>query len=128
MSSNANTSESWGSIIGGLIVLFFFGWLIVAYVFPDNWQIKYAILYLAPYTQVQIVDRPTSCDFLRAPIGQKACHVEKVVATVRWRKSEDGKSMVSYDEGQSWSVGTPQPNVQPPTTFVYVSWTKKDDP
>jgi hypothetical protein len=85
-------------------------------------------------------DEPTSihhnaisggCAFLSSPLGEKYCHNERQVSTRRWATSTTGNPIVSYDDGKTWSVFTPDatatvPKV-PTVQEVHISWKKIDD-
>jgi len=117
----------------GLVQLF---WATVSVVMlwwltPD-WKIKYTLWYNVSSDRVNIEIRPTECDWGRAPLGYKACYYEKIVSTVQWATSRTGNPIISYDEGKTWSVFSPDAGVTVPKSprvqNVNVSWQKKDDP
>jgi hypothetical protein len=122
----AKQFDGCGTLIGGLIFLWLC-WLALSYLLPE-WRIKYALRYQTPYDHVTIQDQPTSCDFLRAPIGEKGCHFEKVISTARWAKSATGTAIVSNDDGKTWRFADPPPNTRIPTTFIWVEWNKVEEP
>lgn len=115
-----------GEAIGGLIFLGLI-WLALSYLLPE-WRIKYALRYVTSYEHVFIDERPTSCDFFRAPIGEKACHFEKSISTAKWEKSTTGEAIVSNDDGKTWRTLSPPEHTKIPTTFVFVEWNKVNDP
>lgn len=114
--------------IGIIIVLGVIFWWI-----DDAWHAKwrYAWTYGVSSDKVQIEDRPHDCAFLAAPLGEKYCHYERIVSTVRWATSTQGLPIVSYDEGKTWSIFTPPTGEMIPTSStiesVDVGWNKKDD-
>ena len=112
----------------GLCVIAFLGWLTVAFIFPDNSELKYAFLYRTSLANVALLDRPTDCDWDRAPLGNKACHYKKSVSTRQWAKSTEGKPIVSDDNGKTWTQSTPDSWVNVPSKYVFVSWDKIEDP
>ena len=59
---------------------------------------------------------------MSAPLGDKHCHYDKEVITVRVRNGQSGERMVSYDEGKTW--GRADTSVR---ANVIVSWTKIQD-
>jgi hypothetical protein len=71
---------------------------------------------------VAIDRKPHNCEFMTAPIGEKHCHYEREIATVRVSKNRENEAIVSYDEGKSWyraeSATSPQ---------ILVSWRRVDD-
>lgn len=101
---------------------------------PDGWRIKYVIRYLTPYEHISIEERPTLCDWSRAPLGNKACHYEKNIRSVMWDKSKDGMAISSDDEGitwkKTWIEGTPADvlGAKLPLKNIIVSWTRVEEP
>jgi hypothetical protein len=43
-------------------------------------KLWYSLKYDCDYKNVTVVKRPSDCDWLRAPIGAKGCHYNKIVA------------------------------------------------
>jgi hypothetical protein len=68
--------------------------------------------------------KPHDCDFLKAPIGEKNCSFEPEVSTVRTAISTEGKPIVSFDEGQHWTLDDSSPPTKPSVT---VYWKKIDE-
>lgn len=66
--------------------------------------------------------RPHDCEFMTAPLGEKHCHYNKEVATVRVRKAQSGGRVISYDEGKTWELA-----VAVTRSTVLVSWRKIED-
>ena len=99
----------------------------------DIWHAKwrYALANGISSDKVTIAPRPHDCAFLAAPLGEKYCHYERDVMTVRWSTSTEGKPIVSWDEGKTWNVFTPEVgNTVPRFSAVHemiISWTKVDD-
>jgi hypothetical protein len=54
----------------------------VWWLLPDTWRIKYAAEYMVQTDQVEIDNRPYNCEWGSAPLGNKHCHYEKMVAEV----------------------------------------------
>jgi len=98
-------------------------------VWHSKW--RYALQYNVNATEVQHQNQPHDCEFLTAPLGEKHCHYEPSVSTLRWATSTTGLPIASVDEGKTWETFTPDANVTVPTNSrvekVYVSWEKKDD-
>jgi hypothetical protein len=65
---------------------------------PDT--IKYGLLYQIGRSNVHVEKKPSDCEWGHAPIGDKGCHYEKQVSTVRWATSTTGLPIVSLDEGK----------------------------
>jgi len=113
----------------GVIVIGVFLWSLPGMVWHSKW--RYAGAYGVTLDKVHIDKHPHDCAFLAAPLGEKYCHYERTVSTVRWATSTTGQPIVSYDDGKTWSVFEPNANVYVPKIStveeVYVSWEKKDD-
>jgi hypothetical protein len=69
-------------------------------------------------------NEPRGCDWLKAPIGDKDCHYEIQVSTVRTAFDAHGKPIVSFDEGATW---LPNDAVPPAKSEVVLPWKKSDD-
>lgn len=100
---------------------------------PDDWRLRYAVMYRVPITSVVVEDKPKSCNWGRAPIGDKGCHYEAITWITRWSTSANGKPIVSYNDGETWdefSVGedTPKAALDRPSELVEVSWKRIVDP
>lgn len=66
--------------------------------------------------RIQIEPKPTDCDFMRAPLGEKGCHYDETVTAYNAegdvvggdnapRYSNDtktGKPIISWDNGKTW--------------------------
>ena len=122
--------EKWSTLQGiGVIIVLAFVWSWI----DDGWHAKwrYAMAYNLSSDKVEIADKPHDCAFLAAPLGEKYCHYERDVSTIRWATSTQGLPIVSYDEGKTWSMFTPPDGATVPKSStvesVYVSWDKKDD-
>ncbi len=133
-------NSKWWHEIGEVLYLFIFlgaVYFVVAYLFPDEWRIKWAARYGVAFTKVTVQDKPTLCDWGHAPLGNKSCHYERIVSRKVVTLSTQGKPIVSYDDGKTWQ--------KPPfdyseselaelrldrqrAEFVHVSWEKKEDP
>ena len=77
---------------------------------------------VATYEQVKVNPRPHNCEWWTAPLGDKNCHYDPVVRSVRTSVTEKGDPLVSYDEGK-----TSQLNTSNETPGVYVSWEKVEE-
>ena len=88
----------------------------------------YAFKYGVPQDKVTINDAPLDCNWLYSPLGNKGCHYEKRVSTLRWSMSITNEPIVSYDEGKTWNVFTPDATDRVPSTpavvSVWVGWEK----
>jgi hypothetical protein len=92
---------------------------------------RYALSYGVTSDKVQINSHPHDCAFLAPPLGDKYCHYERVVSTLRWATSTTGHPIVSYDEGKTWNEFSPDANTTVPqfntVEQVYINWEKKED-
>jgi hypothetical protein len=115
------------------MILAMFGWLIVSSWVGAAWHSKcrYAVQYGVSFDKIDISDKPHDCAFLAAPLGEKYCHYERVVSTIRWATSTAGQPISSWDDGATWSpfvpdAGTAVPQY-PTVENVFVRWEKTDD-
>jgi hypothetical protein len=120
----------WPSIAWvGLILIYMLFESLLGQAWHAKW--RYALAYAVSSDKVHIDNHPHDCAFLAAPLGEKYCHYERTVSTVRWSTSTTGYPIVSYDDGKTWSVFEPDPTVYVPKIStvegVYVSWEKKDE-
>jgi hypothetical protein len=80
--------------------------------------------------KVTVADKPHDCNFLAAPLGAKYCEYERSVLVVRWATSTSGTPIISYDDGKTWSVFTPEAGMTVPRQStvkeVDISWSKKE--
>jgi hypothetical protein len=92
---------------------------------------RYAVEYSLSTEKIQVDTAPHDCGFLTAPIGEKYCHYERVVSTVRWATSTQGLPIISFDEGKTWNVFAPDAGEHAPqystVKEVSISWVKKND-
>jgi hypothetical protein len=72
--------------------------------------------------QIIVMPKPHDCAWGTAPIGEKNCHYEKQVGTVRVRPGANGGKVVSTDDGASWEATVPQDK-----SGVIVTWTRIED-
>jgi hypothetical protein len=115
------------SIIGVVIVISLWS------VLSDAWHSKYryALWYGIGTEKVYLETRPHDCAFLAAPLGEKYCHYDSSVSTVRWATSQTGNAILSNDEGKTWTTFSPDPGIVVPqhstVEAVYITWDKKED-
>jgi hypothetical protein len=99
--------------------------------FVKHSKLRYALEFSVPRKSVLVEKKPHDCAFLAPPLGEKYCHHDRVVSTVRWATSTTGNPIASYDEGETWTTFTPETgDVVPQSStveIVNVSWEKKDD-
>jgi hypothetical protein len=99
-----------------------------------TWHAKwrYALSYGVSSDKVLVDNHPHGCAFLAAPLGEKYCHYDREVSTLRWGTSTTGNRLVSYDEGKTWSVVESDPTVTnwPQYNTVeaaYINWKKIEE-
>jgi hypothetical protein len=96
----------------------------------DIWHAKwrYGLSYNVSSDKVIVDEHPHDCAFLAAPVGEKYCRYEREVSTLRWSTSLTGNPLVSYDDGKTWNVFTPDSTDTvpkfPTVEQVRISWTK----
>jgi len=92
---------------------------------------RYAWTYELSNDRILISDEPHDCAFLAAPLGDKYCHYERKVSTLRRATSTTGNPIQSSDDGKTWTAFEPEPNERVPkystVEYVFVIWEKKDD-
>jgi hypothetical protein len=92
---------------------------------------RYALQYSLSSDKIYAGTAPHDCGFLTAPIGEKYCHYERVISTTRWATSTQGLPIISWDEGKTWNVFSPDAGEHAPqystVKEVSISWVKKDD-
>jgi len=109
-------------------------WMVVAYWLIRlgylGWyhEYRFAFWYDTPIAQVFKEKEPHDCEWIAAPLGDKNCHYDAVVSTVRVRVrvsdlAKPGQE-VSYDEGATW---VPDESVPPAAKAVYLMWKKIAD-
>jgi len=67
----------------GASILWFFlfcwgAWVLLS----DAWyrKIRYSMQYEVDYDHVFVNDEPTDCNFMRAPLGTKGCHYDRILS------------------------------------------------
>ena len=119
--NRSNLSWVWVVIIVWLVVtgianLWYSKW-------RDSWW------YNVGSDQITVAKKPTDCDFLHAPLGNKGCRYERQVAMIQvktkyvdmWRGSVN---YVSFDEGKTWTEDNSAPPRKPQ---VVISWEKVEE-
>jgi len=119
--------EKWSALQSfGVVVVGLWIWFLLGDIWHAKW--RYAAHYNVSSDKVLIDDYPHDCAFLTAPLGEKYCHYERVVSTLRWATSMSGNPIVSYDEGNTWSAFTPNATATvpkaPTVEEVHISWKK----
>jgi hypothetical protein len=124
----------WGLVVLGVLGLIVWG------VLPDRWtdKIKYSMEYSVDTAQVHWNNKPTDCDWSHAPLGEKDCRYKKTVSAYnaagylvggddapKYAKNVYGNTIVSYDEGKTWSVVPDNPDLK--IKSIEIGWTKVAD-
>ena len=122
--------DKWSTAqVVGWCLVGFYVWSAPGQIWHAQW--RYAFSYGLDSSKVHISDKPHDCAFFAAPLGEKYCHYERRVSTLRWATSTTGNPIASFDDGKTWSTFTPDTNDKVPqystVEAVYVSWQKKDD-
>jgi len=104
-------------------------WAIAKDIWFSKWRLGLA--YDVSEDKITIDQKPHECSFLAAPLGEKDCHYDREITTLRWATNQNGDPIASYDEGKHWSLFTPDAGVSvpkyPTVQQVYVSWKKVEE-
>lgn len=133
----AQSDDSFGClvflVIGGAVLVFSSS--------SYSWSnaVWYSVEYGVSFNDVQTDAKPSDCDFLHAPLGDKGCTYKAHVkvfnadgvlvagedAPVYGSDTKTGKPIISYDGGKTWNWydGATIPN--PKAKSVRVFWTKE---
>jgi hypothetical protein len=127
---------------GGLISVIILG-LIVWLILPASWTdpFLYSTEYQINSDQVHWNNKPSDCDFMHAPLGDKGCHYKKTVTAYnaaeypvagdnapKYDKNTNGNPIISYDDGKTWQVwpaDTPVPDSK--VKSVEIDWVRVAD-
>lgn len=122
--------DKWSSaMIIGWVVIGALLWNVPGEIWHARW--RYAMAYGLDSEKVIIASRPHDCAFLAPPLGEKYCHYEREVSTLRWGTSTAGNPIASWDDGKTWTpftadVGTVVPK-RDTVEQVYINWKKIED-
>jgi hypothetical protein len=122
--------DKWSSVtIIGWLLIGAFLWNVPGDIWHAKW--RYAMSYGVDSGNVIVAAHPHDCAFLAAPLGEKYCHYERGISTLRWATSTTGNAIASWDEGKTWSVFTPDAGVSVPKYAtvhqVYINWKKIEE-
>lgn len=122
--------DKWSSVtVLAFVLIGAFLWSLPGKAWYSRWRI--GLEYGVGSDKVYKQPHPHDCNFLASPVGEKYCHYERTISTLRWARSTAGMPISSLDEGKTWTVFTPEPNTTVPVNStvqeVYVTWDKKDD-
>jgi len=114
------------SLVWSVVALF------VVFVLVPRWadslfdsKTRYTIQYGVTTEHAFVQPEPHDCDFVRAPLGDKGCHYDKVVTTSKCgTDNATNKPIISYDDGKTWNWVTEGVTCQ---SEVAVSWNKDAD-
>jgi rubredoxin len=125
---------------GSLIFVIILG-LIVWLILPVRWTdpFLYSTEYQINGDQVHRNNKPSDCDFMFAPLGDKGCHYKKTVTAYnaagnavagddapRYSNNTYGNPIISYDDGKTWQVlDSPAPDLK--VKSVEIDWVKVTD-
>jgi hypothetical protein len=125
---------------GFLIIVGLFAWFFWV---PYSWTnaVWYAVKYRVSIDQVHTDDKPSDCDWGRAPLGNKACHFKAVVTAYNaagvvvggddapkyGHDSKTGQPIVSYDDGKTWAWLPASAIPDPKIKTVTIRWAKVTD-
>jgi hypothetical protein len=115
-------AETFWALVFLLVIVGAFG-LIVWTILPDRLtdKIKYSAEYSVEPSQIHWNDKPTDCDFMHAPLGEKSCHYKKTVSAY----NAAGDLVGEDEEGKTRSVvpGNPRPKIK----SIEIGWIKVTD-
>ena len=99
-------------------------WVAVTiYNFSVGNQQWYAFEYHVPVKDVIVTPKPHDCEWGTAPLGNKNCHYERRIESVRVSKNlRTGEPIVSFNNGRTW-----EPETIPTEPSVWVSWDRVED-
>jgi len=123
------------------------GWIVFAvivwFTLPASWTdpFVYSTEYSINSDQVHRNNKPSDCDFMHAPLGDKGCHYKKTVTAYnaaeypvagdnapKYDKNTYGNPIISYDDGKTWQVwpaDTPVPDSK--VKSVEIDWVRVAD-
>jgi hypothetical protein len=126
-------------IAGFLFILGLIAWFFA----PDSWTnaVWYTAKYSVNINQVHTSNKPTDCDWTRAPLGNKACHFKATVTAYNaegfpvrgdgapkfGHDTKTGKPIVSYDNGNNWDWLPAYAGQDLTIKTVEVQWEKVTD-
>jgi len=128
-----------GAVFWLLVGLGLFAWAFT----PHSWTnaIWSGLQYKVSFDQVYTSNKPSDCDWGRAPLGNKGCSYKAVVSAFNaagdlvsgdgapkyGTDSKTGKPIISYDDGKTWkwSYADTTPDLRVKT--VRVEWIKLNE-
>jgi hypothetical protein len=116
--------------------------IVVLYILlPQRWTgpWRYAHQFNVPTSHVHWKDKPAFCDYFLSPMGDKSCHYNPSIAAYNsagelvagdgaplFRDDPGtGKSVVSFDRGNSWHARGRDTSLA--VTLVIVNWIKVEN-
>ncbi len=123
--------DKWSNLTGLVwVLLVILLWDVPGYMWHS--KLRYELEYSLNADQVIAGKRPHDCAFLAAPLGEKYCHYDREVSTLRRGTSTTGNRLVSYDEGKTWTVVESDPSVinwpqYNTVAEVYINWKKVEE-
>jgi hypothetical protein len=95
------------------ILFAWFGWL-------DESELRFRMQYR---DEISLDVKPHDCDFFGAPLGNKYCYYEPHARIVMY-STDNGKPIISYDEGKTWAWNPGGPTETRKITFI--DWIRQD--
>jgi hypothetical protein len=123
--------DKWSNLTGLVwVLLVILLWDVPGNIWHSKW--RYALANGISSDNVVVEKHPHDCAFLAAPLGEKYCHYDREVSTLRRGTSTTGNRLVSYDEGKTWSVVESDPTVtnwpqSDTVVVVYINWKKIEE-
>ena len=126
-----SVNDKWSSAtILGWMILVAFLWDVPGNIWHS--KLQYELEYSVNADNVVVETHPHDCAFFAAPLGEKYCHYDREVSTLRRATSTTGNRLVSHDEGKTWSVVESDPTVTNwpqynTVVVVYINWRKIEE-
>jgi hypothetical protein len=131
--------DGWG-FVGLLGFLGLYGLLLWFFLSNNSWNnaIWYGVKYEVSFDQVHTSDKPSDCDWSRAPLGGKGCYYKTNVGAYNavgnlvagdnapkyGNDVRTGKPIISYDDGKTWSWSYADATPDRKVKTVRVEWVK----
>jgi hypothetical protein len=126
-----------GGFIVFLVIMYLLGWHDVLHASWTN-AVWYAVRYQVSPGQVISHSKPTDCDWTRAPLGNKGYSYKATVngynaagelvagdnAPKYSRDTNNGKPIISYDDGKTWTWFSGPAPPDPKVKSVLALWEK----
>jgi hypothetical protein len=108
---------------GGFGVFFLIIFAFLLWNWATNCKLRYAWQYGIDSSQITVEAKPTDCDFMHSPLGDKDCHYTKEVSIIkRGMDTKSSRPIISFDNGKSWSWDDGDQSLR--GTLVRVYWVR----